>query len=54
MPLHMVKEDLESGALVTIRVEGLPRDVLMPMKVVYRKDAPPGPATRAFIAQLAK
>ncbi|NPT46380.1 LysR family transcriptional regulator [Paraburkholderia sp. 1N] len=54
MPLHMVKADLESGTLVTIRVEGLPRDVMMPMKVVYRKDAPPGPATRAFIAQLAK
>jgi DNA-binding transcriptional LysR family regulator len=54
MPLHMVAEDLERGTLVTIRVEGLPRDVMMPMKVVYRKDAPPGPATRAFIAQLAK
>lgn len=54
MPLHMVEEDLESGALVTIRVEGLPREVVMPMKVVYRKDAPPGPAARAFIAQLGK
>ncbi|WNC92565.1 LysR family transcriptional regulator [Paraburkholderia sp. FT54] len=54
MPLHMVKEDLESGTLVTIRIEGLPREVVMPMKVVYRKDAPPGPAARAFIAQLGK
>jgi DNA-binding transcriptional LysR family regulator len=54
MPLHMVKEDLESGTLVTIRIEGLPREVMMPMKVVYRKDAPPGPAARAFIAQLGK
>ncbi|MFM0226891.1 LysR family transcriptional regulator [Paraburkholderia dipogonis] len=54
MPLHMVKEDLESRALVTIRIEGLPREVAMPMKVVYRKDAPPGPAARAFIAQLGK
>ncbi|WP_408178173.1 substrate-binding domain-containing protein [Paraburkholderia dipogonis] len=54
MPLHMVKEDLESGSLVTIRIEGLPREVVMPMKVVYRKDAPPGPAARAFIAQLGK
>jgi DNA-binding transcriptional LysR family regulator len=52
MPLHMVKADLESGALVKIRVEGLPRDVLMPMRVVFRKDAPPGPAARTFIAQL--
>ncbi|AXL51112.1 LysR family transcriptional regulator [Paraburkholderia caffeinilytica] len=54
MPLHMVKDDLESGALMKIRIEGLPRDVVMPMKVVYRKDAPPGPAARAFIAQLEK
>ncbi|MFM0169891.1 LysR family transcriptional regulator [Paraburkholderia sediminicola] len=54
MPLHMVKEDLESRTLVTIRIEGLPREVAMPMKVVYRKDAPPGPAARAFIAQLGK
>jgi hypothetical protein len=50
----MVKDDLESGSLVAIRIEGLPRDVAMPMKVVYRKDAPPGPAARAFIAQLGK
>jgi DNA-binding transcriptional LysR family regulator len=52
MPLHMVEADLESGALVKIRVEGNPRDMSLPMKVVYRKDAPPGPAARAFIAQL--
>jgi DNA-binding transcriptional LysR family regulator len=52
MPLHMVKADLDSGALVRIRVQGLPRGVLMPMRVVFRKDAPPGPAARTFIAQL--
>ncbi len=52
MPLHMVKADLDSGALVKIRVEGSPRDITMPMRAVYRKDAPPGPAARAFIAQL--
>jgi DNA-binding transcriptional LysR family regulator len=52
MPLHMVQADLDSGALVRIRVEGIPRDVAMPMKAVFRKDAPPGPAGRAFIAQL--
>jgi DNA-binding transcriptional LysR family regulator len=52
MPLHMVKADLDSRALVKIRVEGNPRDMTLPMKVVYRKDAPPGPAARAFIAQL--
>ncbi len=52
MPLHMVKADLDRGALVRIRVQGIPRDTLMPMSVVFRKDAPPGPAGRAFIAQL--
>ena len=52
MPLHMVEADLESGALVKIRVQGLPRDMLMAMRVVFRKDAPPGPAARTFIAQL--
>jgi DNA-binding transcriptional LysR family regulator len=52
MPLHMVKADLDSGALVKIRVQGVPRDMLMSMSVVFRKDAPPGPAARAFIAQL--
>jgi DNA-binding transcriptional LysR family regulator len=52
MPLHMVKTDLESGALIKIRVQGVPRDTLMSMSVVFRKDAPPGPAGRAFIAQL--
>jgi DNA-binding transcriptional LysR family regulator len=52
MPLHMVEADLDSGALVKIRVQGVARDMLMPMSVVFRKDAPPGPAARAFIAQL--
>jgi DNA-binding transcriptional LysR family regulator len=52
MPLHMVKADLDSGVLVKIRVDGVPRDPRMPLKVIYRKDAPPGPAARSFIAQL--
>jgi DNA-binding transcriptional LysR family regulator len=52
MPLHMVKADLEKGTLTRIRVEDVPREPIMPLKVVFRKDAPPGPAGRAFIAQL--
>jgi DNA-binding transcriptional LysR family regulator len=52
MPLHMVDADLDSGALVKIRVDGLPRDLALPLKVAFRKDSPPGPAARAFIAQL--
>jgi DNA-binding transcriptional LysR family regulator len=52
MPLHMVKADLDAGTLVRIRVADTPRSMLMSMKVVFRKDTPPGPAGRAFIAQL--
>src|SRR5258705_5233812 len=54
MPLHMVKADLERGALVKIRVEGVPHAPAMPMSVVFRKDAPPGPAGRDFIAPLTR
>jgi len=52
MPLHMVKADFDDAALIRIRVEGVPPAVTMPMSVVFRKDAPPGPAGRAFITQL--
>jgi len=52
MPLHMVQHDIDRGALVKIRVEGAPRGHAMPMRIVYRKDAPPGPAGRTFIEQL--
>jgi hypothetical protein len=48
----MVKADLDKGTLSRIRVEGIARDTLMAMRVVFRKDAPPGPAARTFIAQL--
>ena len=53
MPLHMVADDIDRGRLVKIRVEGFqPRDALLAMNAVYRKDAPPGPAARTFIASL--
>jgi DNA-binding transcriptional LysR family regulator len=52
MPLHMVEQDLKSGSLSAIKVEGYIQNFLMPMHVVYRKDAPPGPAGRAFISRL--
>src|SRR5260221_4898522 len=52
MPLHIVKTDLDSGALVKIRVEGTPRDMTIPRMVVFRKDPPPSPAGRPFIPQL--
>ena len=52
MPLHMVQADLDAGRLVKIRVEGIPRDVVMSMRAVFRKDSPPGPAGRTFMAML--
>jgi DNA-binding transcriptional LysR family regulator len=52
MPLHMVSADLDANALVRIRVEDVARSPVMAMKAVFRKDSPPGPAGRAFIAQL--
>jgi DNA-binding transcriptional LysR family regulator len=52
MPLHMVEADIERGNLVRIHVEGYPRNQGMPMRIVHRKDAPPGPAGRSFIEQL--
>ncbi|HLX24873.1 MAG TPA: LysR family transcriptional regulator [Usitatibacter sp.] len=52
MPRAMVRDDIERGALVEIRVEDAPRDMHMSMRIAYRKDAPPGPAARVFIDQL--
>ena len=53
MPQHMVKADLDAKSLVSIRIEGISaRDRQMSMKVVHRKDTPPGPAARTFIAEL--
>lgn len=53
MPMHMVADDLEAGTLVKIRVESFQlREAFLAMHAVYRKDAAPGPAGRAFIAKL--
>ena len=52
MPLHMVNADLDAKSLVRIRVQDIARNPTMSMKVVFRKDSPPGPAGRAFISQL--
>lgn len=50
MPLPWVKHDIDDGKLVKIRVEGLrARAQFLQMHAVYRKDALPGPAGRAFI-----
>jgi DNA-binding transcriptional LysR family regulator len=52
MPLHMVRADLASRTLVRIHVAGTPREMIMPMTAIFRRDAPPGPAGRAFIARI--
>jgi DNA-binding transcriptional LysR family regulator len=52
MPLPAIEDHLARKDLVRIRVEGMPADARMPMLAVYRKDAPPGPAGKAFIQQL--
>jgi len=52
MPLWLVEDALARKELVRIRLEGLATNAKMPMHAVYRKDAPPGPAGRAFIQQM--
>ena len=53
MPRFMVEDDLASDKLRVIRIE-LPSNLkpLMPMRAVYRNDAPPGPAGRWLIDYL--
>jgi DNA-binding transcriptional LysR family regulator len=53
MPVAMVRNDLDSGALVPIQVENFqPRTPPIAMLAVYRKDSPPGPAGRWFLDRL--
>jgi DNA-binding transcriptional LysR family regulator len=53
MPLHMVRDEIARGRLLKIRIQGFPRRAqILVLHAVYRKDAPPGPAGRAFIKQL--
>src|SRR3954447_13689873 len=53
MPAHMVKDDLDQRRLVRIKIQGQHRQIAyLPVQVAWRKDAPPGPAGQAFIAQL--
>jgi DNA-binding transcriptional LysR family regulator len=53
LPVHMLEEDLASGALVPITVEDMPPsgDVIT-MSAIYRTDSPPGPVGRWFIERL--
>jgi len=55
MPRFMVEDEIASGKLRVIRIE-MPSylKLLMPMRAVYRNDAPPGPAGRWLIEHLKK
>src|SRR5918999_1074322 len=52
MPLPVIEDQLARKELVKIRIEGAAEYARLPMHAVYRKDAPPGPAGKAFIQQL--
>lgn len=52
MPVPMIEDALAAKQLVRIRIEGASASARMPMQAVWRKDAPPGPAGRAFIQRL--
>lgn len=53
MPLHMVEQDLASGALVRIELETHPNvGPGFSMQAIHRKEEPPGPAGRWFIERL--
>jgi DNA-binding transcriptional LysR family regulator len=53
MPQFMVEEDIAAGKLRAIRIQ-MPSNLkpIMPMRAVYRNDAPPGPAGRWLIQHL--
>jgi DNA-binding transcriptional LysR family regulator len=52
LPVHMLEEDLASGALVPITLEDSRLTGHLTMSAIYRTDTPPGPAGRWFIERL--
>lgn len=53
MPRHVVARDVEAGRLVALSIEDVPfGGLVLPMAVVYRAAAPPGPAGRWLIERL--
>ncbi|MBQ5949068.1 LysR family transcriptional regulator [Massilia sp. ST3] len=53
MPLHMVEDDIASGALVRLEPETHPLlGAGFSMHAIYLKDQPPGPAGRWFVDRL--
>lgn len=53
MPLHLIQEDLDSGALRRLDLEAFdPAALVIPMAAAWRAEAPPGPAGRWMIERL--
>ncbi|WP_052140606.1 LysR family transcriptional regulator [Janthinobacterium lividum] len=53
MPLHLVEQDIDIGALIVLEVDDMPRSGYpLAMSAVYQAAAPPGPAGRWFIDHL--
>lgn len=53
MPRHLVADDMTSGCVIQIRVEGAPaRTQVLAMSAIHRKDAPPGIAGNSLIQWL--
>ncbi|GGD00552.1 LysR family transcriptional regulator [Undibacterium terreum] len=53
MPLHIVRDDIESGRLSVLQIEDVPPDGLtLPMSAIWQTKSPPGPAGRWFIDRL--
>ena len=53
MPLHVVKDDIDSGTLVVLQIQDVPAGgIMLPMSAVYMTSAPPGPAGRWLLERL--
>lgn len=52
MPYPAVADDIATGRLVVIELEGKPTEMKMPLSAIYRSDAPPGRAGRWMIDRL--
>ena len=52
MPLHVVRDDIRSGALVPLVIEEADLASRIAMSVIHRTDRPPGPAGRWMIEEL--
>jgi DNA-binding transcriptional LysR family regulator len=52
LPLHLVRDDLDSGALLEVVPPGARRDNDVDIVAVHRRASPPGPAARWLLERL--